>query len=61
MKRSTIIYTMAFAAMISLTGCTDFLKRDPKLQQSTDLTLSTASGLDQATAGAYAYIGSTAW
>lgn len=52
---------MAFAAMISLTGCTDFLKRDPKLQQSTDLTLSTASGLDQATAGAYAYIGSTAW
>lgn len=61
MKRKTIIYTLAIVALASLTGCKDFLERDPKLQQSTDLTLSTASGLDQATAGAYAYIGSTSW
>ena len=46
---------------MALSGCDDFLTREPQLQQSTDITLSTYSGLNDATHGAYYYIGSTGW
>lgn len=48
-------------AIVSVTGCKDFLVREPKLQQSTELTLSTYSGLNDATFGAYYYLASTGW
>lgn len=61
MKR-IILYVIVFAALASVIGCgKDFLTRGPKLQQSTDLTLSTYEGLDQATAGAYYYLSTTGW
>lgn len=52
---------MAAVSLLNVTGCQDFLTRDPKLQQSTDITLSTYSGLQSATFGAYYYIASTGW
>ena len=61
MKTRILLYTLAAAALIGTTGCSDFLTRDPKLQQSTDITLSSYDGLDKATWGAYYYIGSTSW
>lgn len=53
-----------FTAMIvlgALTGCKDFLTEAPVLSQSDKLTLSTYTGLDQATAGAYAPLASLNW
>ena len=53
-----------FTAMIvlgALTGCKDFLTEEPVLSQSDKLTLSTYTGLDQATAGAYAPLASLNW
>lgn len=61
MKKRILLYTFAAAALLNTTGCADFLTREPKLQQSTDLTLSTYSGLQSATFGAYYYIASTGW
>ena len=40
------------AAFVSgLTACQDFLVREPKLDQSNELTLATYDGLNSATAG----------
>ena len=59
MKRYIIA---VLAAAFVLTGCgKDFLERAPKMSQSDVLTLSTYSGLDLSTAGAYAPLASTAW
>ena len=55
-----IIFIAAFAA-VTATGCKDFLVEEPVLSQSNELTLSTYEGLNQATAGAYAPLASTAW
>ena len=41
---------------MGFTGCEDFLTREPQLEQSTEITLSTYSGLNDATHGAYYYI-----
>ena len=46
---------------MALSGCEDFLTREPQLQQSTDITMSTFSGLNDATHGAYYYIASSGW
>lgn len=62
MKKTTILSIISAAvAVLTVTGCSDFLTRDPKLQQSTDITLSTYEGLNNATYGAYYYIASTGW
>lgn len=50
------------AAFVSgLTACQDFLVREPKLDQSNELTLSTYDGLNSATAGLYSYLAETGW
>lgn len=61
MKTRILLYTLAAAALLGTTGCSDFLTRDPKLQQSIDITLASYDGLNKATWGAYYYIGSTSW
>lgn len=60
MKR-IILYISGLAAAFCMTACSDFLTREPKLKQSTDITLSTYSGLQSATFGAYYYIASQNW
>ena len=46
---------------MALSGCEGFLTREPQLQQSTEITLSSYSGLNDATHGAYYYLASTGW
>ncbi len=60
MKRF-IIYTLIGIAALAMTSCKGFLEKAPVLSQSTEMTLSSYSGLDKAVAGAYAYLGSTGW
>lgn len=59
--KKILLYASAVASLLALAGCEDFLTREPKLQQSTDITMSTYSGLNDATHGAYYYIASTGW
>ena len=61
MKR--ILYMILFsAAFVSgLTACQDFLVREPKLEQSNEITLSTYDGLNSATAGLYGYLSEIGW
>ena len=56
-----LYYIGTLAALLALSGCEDFLTREPQLQQSTDITMSTYSGLNDATHGAYYYLASTGW
>lgn len=46
---------------ILLAGCQDFLEREPVLQQTSELTLSTFDGLDKATLGAYTLLYGVDW
>lgn len=59
--KKVLIYLGVAATLTGLTGCSDFLTREPQLQQSTEITLSTYSGLNDATHGAYYYIATTGW
>lgn len=59
--KKILLYTLAAVSLLGTAGCGDFLTRDPKLQQSTGITLSNYEGLNKATWGAYYYIGSTGW
>ena len=59
--KKILLYITAIAAGMALSGCEDFLTREPKLQQSTEITLSSYSGLNDATHGAYYYLASTGW
>lgn len=59
--KKIILYIGVLAALMALTGCNDFLTREPKLQQSNEITLSTYAGLNDATHGAYYYLASTSW
>jgi hypothetical protein len=59
MKKIIVLLTI-FIALV-FTGCEDFLEEAPILEQSTDLTLSTYSGLNNAIAGAYSPLASTTW
>lgn len=61
MKRFITYSTIILAAAISLSSCKNFLTKDPKLSQSTELTLSSFEGLDKATLGAYSYLGNVGW
>ena len=61
MKNSRILYILAAVATLAVTGCEGFLTKDPLLQQSSEITLSSYSGLNNATFGAYYYIASTGW
>ena len=58
-----ILYMILFsAAFVSgLTACQDFLVREPKLEQSNEITLSTYDGLNSATAGLYGYLSEIGW
>lgn len=47
--------------ILVLYSCEDFLDREPVLQQTSELTLSTLSGLNNATAGAYSQLYSVNW
>ncbi len=61
MKRIALYITSA-VVLLGVTGCgKDFLTREPKLSQSTELTLSTYEGLNKATLGAYYYLTSNSW
>ena len=51
---------IAFAGF-SVVACKDFLEKGPVLSQSTELTLSSYSGLNKAVAGAYSYLGDSDW
>ena len=55
MKKRILLYTLAAASLFAAAGCSDFLTRDPKLQ------LSSYTGLNSATWGAYNYLASTSW
>lgn len=52
---------LAISASLCMVSCEGFLEKGPILQQSTELTLSTYSGLSSATMGAYSYLASTTW
>ncbi len=58
MKKITVI---ALLSSLFFTGCQDYLTQDPNLDQTTDLTLSTYSGLDSSIAGAYSPLASKYW
>lgn len=61
MKNIIKYFTIALGAAVLTTGCKDFLEQAPILSQSTDLTLSTYSGIENATGGMYSPLGSTTW
>ena len=56
-----ILVLALFTTLILATGCKDFLVEDPLLTQSTELTLSTYSGLNKAVGGAYTPLGDGTW
>lgn len=59
MKKILSILTLFIILVFS--GCEDFLDEAPILSQSSELTLSTYNGLNNAVAGAYAPLASTNW
>lgn len=59
MKKKIIIYSVA--SVLALTGCKDFLNQEPKLTQSTEITLSSYDGLNKSVAGAYGPLASSSW
>ena len=60
MKRF-IIYTLIGIAALAMTSCKDFLEKAPVLSQSTDMSLSSYSALNNDVAGAYSYLGNSGW
>lgn len=62
MMKTTIKNILIISGVILLlSGCVDFLERKPVLQQTSELTLSTAEGLNKATTGAYTLLYSADW
>ncbi len=59
MKR--IIAIVTFIATLGFVGCEDYLEEAPLLTQSTELSLSTYGGLNNAIAGAYAPLADVTW
>lgn len=55
------IYLLMIAATLLVVSCDDFLNEAPVMQQSTELSLATYGGLDNATFAAYAPLVSTNW
>ena len=60
MKKLIILSFMAVTTML-FSACEDFLTEDPIMSQSTELTLATYDGLNNATLGAYAPLASINW
>lgn len=53
--------TVVLGLLLLLSSCEDFLIKEPVLQQTSELTLSTMSGLDNSTIGAYTPLFSVNW
>lgn len=60
MKRYINI-VLALVVAVSAVSCKDFLTEEPKLAQSTEITLSSLDGCDAAVSGAYSYLASSSW
>jgi hypothetical protein len=60
MKTKQIILFLVTIAVF-FTACEDFLVKEPRLQQSYELTLSTFDGLNSATGGIYTCLCATGW
>jgi hypothetical protein len=60
MKTKHIILFLVTIAVF-FTACEDFLVKEPRLQQSYELTLSTFDGLNSATGGIYTCLCATGW
>ena len=60
-KKIYILIGLAVVLMLSATSCEDFLYQQPRLAQTTELTLSTYEGLQAATLGAYSPLYSASW
>lgn len=58
MKRIFVLFTLA---TLLFTSCEDFLVEEPRLSQSTEITMSTYNGLNKATAGAYSILADGEW
>ena len=61
MEKMKYIITLGLTVVLLFASCEDFLTEDPKMQQSSELTLSTFEGLDNAIFGAYAPLASVNW
>ena len=53
--------TVALGLILMLSACEDFLQKEPVLQQTSELTLSTYNGLNNATIGAYTLFYGANW
>ena len=60
-KKIYILIGLAVVLMLSATSCEDFLYQQPRLSQTTELTLSTYEGLQAATLGCYSPLYSASW
>jgi hypothetical protein len=60
-KKIYILIGLAVVLMLSATSCEDFLYEQPRLSQTTELTLSTYDGLQAATLGCYSPLYSSSW
>ena len=61
MKRILNKIIIALVVIFFLTGCEGFLVQEPVLQQTSELTLSSFQGLDNATVGAYTLLYGSSW
>lgn len=61
MKTAIIKLTVVLGLVSLLSSCEDFLVKEPVLQQTSELTLSTVSGLDLATIGSYTQLYGVNW
>ena len=60
-RKTYILVGLAVVLMLSATSCEDFLYKQPRLAQTTELTLSTYEGLQAATLGVYSPLYSASW
>lgn len=60
MKTKHLILFLVTIAVF-FTACEDFLMKEPRLSQSNELTLSTYTGLNNSTGGAYTQLCATGW
>ena len=60
-RKIYILIGLAVVLMLSATSCEDFLYQQPRLSQTTELTLETFEGLQAATLGVYAPLYSVSW
>jgi hypothetical protein len=61
MKTRNIIIVGTLALLVFLTACEDYLYREPRLSQTTELTLSTYDGLVSGVIGTYDRLYNTNW